>query len=819
MRIPAVLVIPGNVGYLKQFFSAQLFVANGAPVGSGLTVKNVTGTVKLPPGADHELGTDDDPLALPDTVHGPQPTTLPVLGVGPDGKPGTEDDDARFAPGEQGQAEFLIRGEREGFHSIDFDIAAVLEGLVSGPVTIKGKASGGVLVRNPFFDMTFTVPSVVRRGERFKLYATVTNIGQGIANDVTVSLDAAALSGARLVSDQTVHIDTLRTGDSKTVAFELESQKTGQVVASYLKLEGPGQSGGTLRFALGVGERGVPLSPDTLVLPAAVDAVPVAVLDAAMRVLGQAWSVANAPSGTLPRGVLRTSKAVVVAKALALAEAGLRIGLGQDATGSIQALDYDFFAGTPRDPGFDQLLHDTEAGQALRQVFGGPAPTDEPSDLGGPRLVAASVIGPEVLAGAGPFGLHAILVFDRILDGDSAAVATRYVIPNNTVRVAKAVLSGRLVILSLAQPEGPYVPTTVDVNGVLDLRGRRGGGSAAAPVAPRRSGRDRERAGDRRRRNRGEDGERRLLEQRRLHLQLPGAKRARLAAGRWRRPLRVPLRATRQLRAAVRDGHPGPGHRCRPQVERLRARRGGAHRPRHRSPRARLGGGDRARSLQPPRRGRQGRGLEQLRSPVGRSGHDRRPGPLPHRRHHGRSLEREGRQGHRPRARGGPHRPRGDRHHRGRRPGRRLGEGRGHGAQARRRRGDDRARRGRRLRDRPCAHRHPGGLREDGSRRPLPVRRDAGGCRPAPDAARHRRVRVEPALHGGRRRRPSGPRPPGRGRSRPRRRARWKASCSFPAARRQPRPWSRSALAARWRATTAPSGSPESRFGRGSRRP
>jgi hypothetical protein len=478
VRIPAVLVIPGNVGYLKQFFSAQLFVANGAPVGSGLRVRNVKGTVHLPPGADQELGTDDDPLALPDTVHGVQLETLPILGLGPDGKPGTEDDADRLAPGEQGQAEFLLRGEREGFHTLAFDIAAVLEGLVSGPVNIKGKASGGVLVRNPFFDMTFTVPSVVRRGERFKLYAAVTNIGQGIANDVTVSLDAAALSGARLVSDQTVHIDTLRTGDSKTVAFELESQKTGQVVASYLKLDGPGQSGGTLRFALGVGERGVPLSPDTLVLPAAVDEVPSQVLDAAMRLLGQAWSVANAPSGTLPRGVLRTSKSVVVVKALALAEAGLRISLGQDIAGSLASLDYDFFAGTPRDPGFDQLLHDAEAGQALRQAFGGPAPTEEPVTAGGPRLVAASVIGPEVLAGAGPFGLHGILVFDRILDGDSAAVATRYVIPNNTVRSAKAVLSGRLVVLNLAQPEGPYVPTSIQTDGLLDLRGRRGGGNA-----------------------------------------------------------------------------------------------------------------------------------------------------------------------------------------------------------------------------------------------------------------------------------------------------------------------------------------------------
>ncbi len=45
IRIPSVLVIPGNVGYLKQFFSAQLFVANGAPVGSNLVVRDVLGTI------------------------------------------------------------------------------------------------------------------------------------------------------------------------------------------------------------------------------------------------------------------------------------------------------------------------------------------------------------------------------------------------------------------------------------------------------------------------------------------------------------------------------------------------------------------------------------------------------------------------------------------------------------------------------------------------------------------------------------------------------------------------------------------------------
>ena len=46
IRIPSVIIIPGNVGYLKQFFSAKLFVANGAPVGSGLNVRDVTGSVR-----------------------------------------------------------------------------------------------------------------------------------------------------------------------------------------------------------------------------------------------------------------------------------------------------------------------------------------------------------------------------------------------------------------------------------------------------------------------------------------------------------------------------------------------------------------------------------------------------------------------------------------------------------------------------------------------------------------------------------------------------------------------------------------------------
>ena len=635
VRIPSVLVIPGNVGYLKQFFSAKLFVANGAPGSSNLTVHDVTGTIKLPAGSDHVIGTADDPLALPDTTKGPQPKTMPVVAFGADGQPGTADDVGTFRPGEQGEAEFLLRGEKEGFHTIDFDISATLEGLVTGPVTVKGSGSGGVLVRNPYFDMTFTAPSVVRQGEPFKLYVTVNNISQALANDVRVTLDAARMSGAHLVGDSTKSIDTLQPRDSKMLEYDFVADRTGQVVATYLNLDTQNGSTGTLKFTLAIGERGVPLSPDTLVLPTAVDFVPDTVVAAAMRVLGQGWSIANAPSGTLPKGVIRISRGVVTQKALALAEAGLRVSLGQPVNDAVRDLLFDFYGASGSatvDAGFDQLLRTTNAGtdlaraigNALRsasEVAGGapayertvsrvavsgpnyvafafgnaagapvtarltdhsghssvadgtsstfvngavasavavpfgtsatasrmilvPAPVDGPYTLeltgtasstidisvtlpasdgfrrgtaqvgvtqgghyriiadddptldvdangdglfeselslttemlfpDGPRLISATMIGPETLDGAAPFGFQAAILYDRVVDAATGGNPSNYTLTNNRVLSAKRQLSGRLVFATLEQPEGPYVPVTVQVRDINDLRGETG---------------------------------------------------------------------------------------------------------------------------------------------------------------------------------------------------------------------------------------------------------------------------------------------------------------------------------------------------------
>src|SRR5258707_12355116 len=287
------------------------------------------------------------------------------LAPGPDGKPSV----SAFNPGQTGQAEWTIRGDKEGYNTISFDINATLEGLPTGPVALTGTAEGGVLVRNPYFNMTFTVPGVVRKGELFNVYATVSNISQVAANNLTVNFDQSSLSGVTLVTPPAPVIPALNAGDSRTLTFQFQSLTTGKVVASYLHFDTSDGTTGNLNFALGVYANGTPMSPDTLVLPSSVDNLPTDVVDAAMRVLGQAWSVATA-SNTFPAGVISTSRTVVTQKALALAESGLRQSLGETLPNALRDLAPDFWGGSPVDAGFDQVLRTTPAGQNFAKVLG-----------------------------------------------------------------------------------------------------------------------------------------------------------------------------------------------------------------------------------------------------------------------------------------------------------------------------------------------------------------------------------------------------------------------------------------------------------------
>ncbi|HLE41960.1 MAG TPA: hypothetical protein VI956_10675, partial [Nitrospirota bacterium] len=369
--IPGIVVIPGNIGFLHQYFSALTIVSNGAPGMSGLVVKDLQARIILPSGDDKAAGTDDkpidDPLRMAMGADGYFPRVMPVVNAGPDGKIGTADDISMLYPAESGQADFTIEGLKEGTHKIDFEITATLEGLPIGPISLKGKATGAVLVRNPDFSVTLGHPATVRSGEQYDLFVTISNTSLAIANLVSVHLDPRALSGAVFVDGEEPdkQIETILPGSSATVKYQLLSQRTGAVTATAFASDAVK---GRFILRMGVGELGIPLSPDSLIIPYTGELTPDLVI-AAAGLLGQAWSVATAPTGALPADVLPIGKSIVTSRSNDLSEAGLRILMGDTTIKAIGDLSFDFLGSDNANAGFDSLRRSSTQGMRLNTAF------------------------------------------------------------------------------------------------------------------------------------------------------------------------------------------------------------------------------------------------------------------------------------------------------------------------------------------------------------------------------------------------------------------------------------------------------------------
>ena len=71
--IPGVVVIPGDIGFLNQFFNVTLLVGNVAPAGSNLVVSELRAEILLPAGRDDVAGSDDDPLRMARTERSESP--------------------------------------------------------------------------------------------------------------------------------------------------------------------------------------------------------------------------------------------------------------------------------------------------------------------------------------------------------------------------------------------------------------------------------------------------------------------------------------------------------------------------------------------------------------------------------------------------------------------------------------------------------------------------------------------------------------------------------------------------------------------------
>jgi len=143
---------------------------------------------------------------------------------------------------------------------------------------------------------------------------------------------------------------------------------------------------------MGVDERGVELSPDSLAMPDETESLPRRILVAAERVLGQALSSATAP--VLPNGVRKSSRDLVRTRVLELAEAGQRLRYSDSLTGVLQDLLLDWQGGRRFDDGFDQLLRETNAGEEWRAAV-----ALELADASGDDAVARLRAGAAAFAG------------------------------------------------------------------------------------------------------------------------------------------------------------------------------------------------------------------------------------------------------------------------------------------------------------------------------------------------------------------------------------------------------------------------------------
>ncbi len=334
--INGVIIIPGNIAFLHQFFSVILQASNVAPESSGLVLENASATIVLPLGGDGIEDTGDDPLRVAETQSGGVQEVLPLLDAS-----GSD----LIIPQGTNNAEFLVEGLKEGTHQVNFDIKGDLYVPSLGKtVQMTGKAAGVVQVKNPTFSIVLAHPDVVREGEAYSIFATVTNTSSSPANLFQLRLLSRSLSGARLADGETglKTLDGLAPGQAASFEFHLVARTTGEVTGTvFLADEG---INGSFVLTTGVGDTGIPLSPDTLVLPQTVAYLPHEpdLVFAAVRLLGQAYSVATAPNGALPPDISRISRTYVFERGVKLAQAGLHVAFGEQPTATVEDILMDY---------------------------------------------------------------------------------------------------------------------------------------------------------------------------------------------------------------------------------------------------------------------------------------------------------------------------------------------------------------------------------------------------------------------------------------------------------------------------------------------
>ncbi len=362
--LPGVILFPTDSSLLHQFFAVVLMVQNGAPAGDPLVVRYLTAKITLPSGLRAASTEPPTPLGAPVPVHVP----------GPDGKLGTADDLTFLIAQAMGDAEFLVEGLREGTHVVSIELDGILDGLPTGIRRIGGTARGAVLVRDPRFAIHISHPDVIRRSEEYTLRLTVSNVSNAPANLLSIGLPASALAGVELVDPSQFRktIETLLPGESESVEFRLRALRTGRVTASAARSDASVTP--TFDLRVGVGETGIPFSPNSILLSRSSESLPASLVESALDLAGLGLSLAEAPAASLSPDLPQVGRAAVDQRVWQLAQAGRHVTLGEELFDSSAVLAAEWLGARDADWDWDQLRRTTKTGgrfvHSLAGIFG-----------------------------------------------------------------------------------------------------------------------------------------------------------------------------------------------------------------------------------------------------------------------------------------------------------------------------------------------------------------------------------------------------------------------------------------------------------------
>ncbi|MDA8017397.1 MAG: Ig-like domain-containing protein [Thermoanaerobaculia bacterium] len=364
-----VILFPADINLLHQFFSVVLTVQNGAPENDPLTIRDLTARISVPSGLRQAETEPPTPLGVP----------VPIRVPGPDGRIGTADDLTILVGQSAGEAEFLLEGLEQGTHVVDFEIEGLLDGLPTGLQTITGRASGAVVVRDPTLSSTITHPEVVRAYEEYSLFLMLSNLGNTPANDILFKLPPSRLAGVELAPGEEAekNVGSLLPGESTVVEFRMVPLLTGRVVASSAKAG----SGVRPEFEFGVRVASSnPLSPESIVLPKASEALPTELLKELHGLVGLGHSLAEAPA-TLVVGRPQVDRQTVNDRIYRLAQAGRHLELGEELFDSLAVLLTEWNGARDQAWEWDRLRRQSQRGLAGSQIIGDLLSLAEPNPI------------------------------------------------------------------------------------------------------------------------------------------------------------------------------------------------------------------------------------------------------------------------------------------------------------------------------------------------------------------------------------------------------------------------------------------------------